>query len=335
MNRFTYIRPKSLEDTFEYLNPTWGETYILAGGTDLLPLIKADLISPKYVVSLQSIPEMDTITYLPGKGLRIGMQTKLSALVENPIIKEKYSALVQAAASTGTPQLRNMGTIGGNLLHRPKCIYFRGGFDCLLSHNNGNCSAADGQNYQHCIFGDCQCCAVHPSDTAVALQALGASVSIVGRKSQRTVALKDFFTLPQRNRPQENILNADELITEISVPDISAKTKQIFVKVKEHGSWDSALASIAMVIVPDTTMIEYASVVLGGVAPIPWRSESVEFTVIGTDINPIIATKAGDAAIEGAKPLRYNTYKIDLVKNLVTQTLLELAQPTDGKTVIA
>lgn len=335
MKSFAYIKPKSLQDAFEYLNSTWGETYIFGGGTDLLPLMKAEIISPKNVVSLKSIPGLDAISYEPGRGLQIGALTRLSAVTQNPIIQQKYPALAQAAASTGSPQLRNMGTVVGNLLHRPKCMYFRGGFECLLSQDGANCSALEGQNYQHCIFGDCPCCAVHPSDCAVALQAFGASVSIVGPKNQKAVALKDFFTLPQKNHPRENVLSPDEIITEITVPDIPEKTKQIFVKTREHGSWDSALASAAIVIVPDTSMIEYASIVLGAVAPIPWHSESVEFTVIGTDINPIIATRAGDAAIEGAKPLRYNTYKIGLVKNLVTQTLLELAQPTDGKTVIA
>lgn len=334
MNRFTYIRPKTLEDVFQYLGTKWDESCLLAGGTDLITLMRENLISPKTLVNLKSIPELDNISYSVDDGLRIGALTKIAAIAKHPVIKEKYAALAQSAEAVGTTQLRNMGTIGGNLCQRPKCWYYRAGFDCAIVKASGLCNAVGGENHKHAIFGNGPCFAVHPSDPAIALQALNAELTIAGPKETKTVAIHEFFTLPGKSHLRENILNPDEIITEIHVPAVPENSKQLFVKVKEHGDWHTALASLAVVLVPNGASIESARVVLGGVAPTPWTVESAEYTVTGAAITPAIADKAGKAAINGAKALRHNDYKLKLVQNLIKESLIQLSSPSNGQIAV-
>ena len=334
MNRFTYIRPKTLEDVFQYLGTEWGESCLLAGGTDLITLMRENLIAPKKLVNLKSIPGLDTITYSPEDGLRIGALAKIAAIAKHPVIKEKYAALAQSAEAVGTPQLRNMGTIAGNLCQRPKCWYYRAGYDCAIVKESGLCYAVGSENHKHAIFGNGPCFAVHPSDPAIALQALNGEISIAGPKGVRTAAINEFFTLPSKNHLRETTLNADEIITDIRVPAIPENSKQLFVKVKEHGDWHTALASLAVVLVTNDTTIESASVVLGGVAPTPWTVKSAEYTITGATMTPAIAEQAGMAAVDGAKALRHNDYKLKLVRNLIKESLIQLSSPSNGQIAV-
>jgi xanthine dehydrogenase YagS FAD-binding subunit len=238
------------------------------------------------------------------------------------MIRQRYAGLAQAAESVASPQLRNQGTIGGNLCQRPRCWYFRGDFECAKK-GGAQCFAINGVNRYHCIFGGSVCVIVHPSDTAPALISLGAQVKIAGPSGERTIPLEEFYILPDDDHERETVLEKGEIVTTILLPKLEGWTSS-YRKARERGSWDFALASVALAVRKEGNRVREARVVFGGVAPKPWRSEPVEKEITNRRLDEGRARRAGRAAVKEAEPLDYNEYKIPLLQGLVEESLLAI-----------
>ncbi len=270
MKNFNYIKPKDLAEASRLLKTYGADGVPFAGGTDLLGLMKDGIIKPSTVIDLKSIPNLDKLIYTPGQGLTIGALVPLAEIARLDAVLEKYTALAQAAAEAASPQIRNLGTIAGNLCQRPRCWYFRGDFNCLRKGGD-TCFAVEGENKYHCITDGGPCFIIHPSDTAVALLCLEASISIFSNNRTTTIPIRDFFTLPSQNITSENILKPGDIITQINIPDISNPTGSIrsgFLKQKERTGWDFATVSAAAIFYIEDDTIISGSVSLGGIAPI-------------------------------------------------------------------
>ena len=241
-----------------------------------------------------------------------------------PQVAQRYRVLSEAANSIGTPQIRNTGTLAGNVCQRPWCWYLRNGFPCY-KNGGDRCFAPTGENQFHAIFGGGPSYIVHPSDTAPALMALDASFRIAGPKGERTVAARDFFALPKVEPSRENVLEDDELLVEILVPATWSGVRGTYNKLLDRQSWTHAVVSAAVLLDMDGETCRRARIVLGGVAPIPWDLPAVAALLAGQRITPELAAKAGEAAIEGARPMSQNRYKLPLTSALVRRTLLEVA----------
>jgi len=299
--------------------------HILAGGTDLLGCLRDEVFTARTLVSLNGIKELKGIGARAGGGLRIGALTTLSEIAENRQVASGYPVLAQAAAAAASPQLRNQGTVGGNLCQRPRCWYFRGDFQCLRKGGK-TCFAVSGENEFHCIFGGDPCFIVHPSDTASALVALDAKVSITGPKGARTIPLASFFVLPAVSVVKENVLTPGEVLTEILLDPPLAGARSAYRKVRERGAFDFALAGTAIVLALAGGKVQTARVVLIGVAPAPWRSADAEKALVGKSLDAATATAAAAAAVKDATPLPWNEFKVPLVRGVVEETLLRLSE---------
>ncbi|MFH0881994.1 MAG: xanthine dehydrogenase family protein subunit M [bacterium] len=322
---FTYIRPKSIEEACSLLRKGNGDAVLNAGGTDLLDLMKAGIATPRQVIDLKSFPELKRIDYRPGVGLTLGALTTIREIAANTIIREKFTALSQAAMRTASPQLRNLGTIGGNLCQRPRCWYFRGDFHCLRKGGQ-TCFAVMGENSQHCIIGGDPCYIVHPSDPAVALLALNATVTIQSGRKTRSVPLQEFYLLPRQNVEAETILQPGEMVTEVFVPDPSAGTVSGYLKFSERQSWDFALVSVAAVLRKSgRNRVESGRVALGGVAPVPWLENTVTSRLTAVELDGETAQRFASEALQDVNPLEKNEYKVVLAKNLIADLLTRLA----------
>jgi xanthine dehydrogenase YagS FAD-binding subunit len=294
------------------------------GGTDLLALVKERIVAPDTIVSLKRIEGLDRVAP-QGDGVVIGGLITLDALGRDAGVRRQYPVLAEAAESVATPQIRNVGTLAGNLCQRPWCWYYRNGFQCFKAGGN-QCFSVSGENQFHAIFGGGPSYIVHPSDTAVALVALDATFRLVGPSGERRVAAADFFVLPRQNAASENVLANDEVLTAVELPGAHGGSRSVYAKVLDREAWTHAVISAAVVLQMDGQTCRGARVVLGGVAPIPWRLPEVERAVIGQAITPETAARAGEIAIAGARPLAKNAYKVPLTKNLVRRTILDLAQ---------
>jgi xanthine dehydrogenase YagS FAD-binding subunit len=319
---FTYVRAKSVADGVRQLAAPG--TKIHAGGTDLLGCLRDGVFPAKTLVSVGGLKELRGISSVPTGGLRIGALTTHGQVVADHTINTSYRALAQASAAVGSPQLRNQGTIGGNLCQRPRCWYFRGEFHCLRKGGD-QCFAAGGENQYHAVFGGDKCVIVHPSDTAPALMALGARVRIAGPGGSRVVPLASFFVGPAHNITKETILEKNEILTEVLLPAAEPGLRSSYRKVRARGAWDFALAGIAVALLMKDGKVERARVVFSGVAPIPWRSEPVEQAVTGKALTSDVVAAAAEAGVKGAEPLEQNAYKVPLLKGIITETLLALA----------
>jgi len=296
---------------------------VAGGGSDLLGMMKEGLIAPDVVVRLASIRSLDHVTVK--NGVTIGGLTTLDALAANAAIRRDYRVLAEAAESVATPQIRNVATIAGNVCQRPWCWYYRNGFKCLK--NGGNtCYSVSGENEFHAIFGGGPSYIVHPSDTAPALVALDATFRLAGPSGERRVAAADFFTLPTVDASRENVLKDGEVLAEIVLPPRAAGTRSTYHKILDREAWTHAVVSAAVVLDMNKDVCRSARIVLGGVAPIPWRLPEVEKLLAGKRITPEIAAAAGEAAVAGAKPLAKNGYKVPLTRNMVRRTLEEIAK---------
>jgi xanthine dehydrogenase YagS FAD-binding subunit len=318
---FAYARPGSVNEALDQLSSSGAR--ISAGGTDLLGCLRDQVFDAEKVVSLSNIKDLGGIRDTADGGLRIGAMTTITEVAESEIIRQRYTGLAQAAGEVASPQLRNQGTLGGNLCQRPRCWYFRGEFECAKK-GGGECFAVNGENHYHCIFGGSVCFIVHPSDTAPALVALGASVKIAGRGGERTLPLEEFYVLPEDDHEKETVLEPGEIVTEVLLPPKGEGWQSSYRKVRERGSWDFALASVALALRSEGGRVREANIVLGGVAPKPWRSKPAEEALIGKRIDEGRARRVGEAAIEDAEPLDYNAYKIPLVKGVVEEALLAI-----------
>jgi len=320
--RFAYIQATSLEDAVRLLSGDGA--WLHAGGTDLLGCLRERIFSAATVVSINRLGELRGITELPTGGVRIGALTTVAEIARDPMIRAKYSVLSQAAAEVASPQLRNQGTIGGNLCQKPRCWYYRGEFNCLRKGGD-RCYAVEGENQYHCIFGGEGCYMVHPSDIAPALVALDATVQITGPKGKRTAAVENFHMPPSRDVTRETVLEPGEIVTDIILPAPIEGLRSSYRKVRARRSWDFALAGIALAIVFTRNQITDCRIALSGAAPVPWRSKEAEAILKGNRLNQGIAKKAAQAALRAAEPLPQNEYKIPLFSSLIEQALLTIS----------
>src|ERR1041384_1209419 len=294
----------------------------IAGGQDLLTTMKDYTSRPARLVNLKSIRGLNKIT-LNARGLTIGALVTLTELEEHAGVRKSFPGLSEATHSIATPQIRNLGTVGGNLCQRPRCWYFRLEEVICLKKGGSECYAASGENKYNAIIGGGPSYIVHPSDLAPMLVALGASITVAGASGKRTIPLDKFFTLPSEgNIRRENVLQNDEIITEIFVPASPLAARSTYLKFKERESLDFALASAAVAVrlAPDQTVRE-ARIVLGGVAPIPWRVPNAEKFLVGKNLKPDVLAEAAKIALADAKPLEKNASKVPLAHTLVRRAL--------------
>ncbi len=317
LTNFSYIRPKSLKEAVKQLSSDGAVLH--AGGTDLLGCLRDRVFNIKKMVSISGLKDLRGIKRTADGGLRIGALTTIAEVAENPVVKQNYPALAQGALEVASPQLRNQGTIGGNLCQKPRCWYYRGEFHCLRKGGK-KCFAAAGENQYHCIFGGGPCFIVHPSDTAPALAAFGASVLIVGPKGTRTVAVENFHVLPGVDVHRETVLGPGEIVTEIIVPSAQG-VRSSYRKVRARASWDFALAGVALALRLNGDVVTKARVVLSAAAPVPWRSKDVEDAIIGSRLDADIIAKAAEAAVRNAQPLDQNDYKVSLFRGMIEEEL--------------
>jgi xanthine dehydrogenase YagS FAD-binding subunit len=298
----------------------------IAGGQDLLTTMKDYTSRPARIVNLKSIPGLNKIT-VNARGLTIGALVTLTELEEHEGVRKNFPGLAEAAHSIATPQIRNLGTVGGNLCQRPRCWYFRLEEVNCLKKGGSECYAATGENKYNAIIAGGPSYIVHPSDLAPMLLALGARVTAVGAQGRRVIPLDKFFTLPdQGNIRRENVLKNDEIITEIYVPASPLASTSTYLKFKERESLDFALASVAAAVqlAPNKT-VRAARIVLGGVAPIPWRVPAAEKYLAGKQLNADVLAEAGKIALAEAKPLEKNAYKVPLTQTLVRRAVAKAA----------
>ena len=301
-----------------------GRTVAFAGGgSDLLELVKDDIVSPDVIVNLKGIAKADLVS-MTSSGVTIGGLLTLDALGGHEGIRRQHAVLAEAAESVATPQIRSVGTLAGNVCQRPWCWYFRNGFPCFKAGGN-MCFTPSGENQFHAIFGGGPSFIVHPSDTAPALMALDASFNIVGPAGERTLTAAEFFVTPRQNPARENVLANDEVLASVSLPPAAPGTRSTYEKVMDREAWTHAVASAAVVLQMEGDLCRKARIVLGGVAPIPWRVLAAEKLLAGERITEQLARQVGEAAVEGATPLSKNAYKVPLTRALVRRTILQLA----------
>jgi xanthine dehydrogenase YagS FAD-binding subunit len=295
-----------------------------AGGIDLLDHMKERLLEPPRVVDLKTIPGLDRIAAQADGSLRIGPLATLARVAADPAVQKTHRGLAQACGDAASPQIRNVATIGGNVLQRPRCWYYRLEAYKCLKKGGDVCYAVGGENRYHVIFGGGPSYAPHPSNAAVALVALGASFVLEGASGSRTVPASEFFKPPTQDPERENDLAAGELLTEIRVP-AAGGARSAYDAVRERAAFDWPLVSVAAALKLQGGSVSEARLVLGAVAPIPWRSTRAEQALVGKPLSEETAQAAARAAIVGAAPLSDNGYKVGLVQTLVRRTLLSLA----------
>ena len=323
MDNFSYSRPATLKDAAAQLGREHGRIMLLAGGTDVLGEMKDNLAAPEKLVHIKHLKELQGIRSA-STGLRIGAATLLADIAESAMVQQQTPLLAMAAGKVGTPQIRNMGTIGGNLCQRPRCWYYRNNYPCF-KHGGNACFSAAGENDFHAILEGGPSFIVHPSDTAPALVALGATARIAGGARERSVPLDRFFVTPRQDVRRENVLLPNEILTEIEVPGAPAGSKAIYVKEMVREVWDFALCSVAAMVTVQNGIVSDARIVLGGVAPVPYRALKAEAALKGQALNEASAAAAGVAATDGARPLAKNAYKVPLTQAVVKRALLSLA----------
>lgn len=329
MNAFEWASPTTINEAVQLLKSAPATSDMdeaarpIAGGQDLLTTMKDYTTRPSRVVNLKGIRGLDRIQGNAKTGLTIGALVTLNQLEENPIVKASFPGLSEAAHSIATPQIRNLGTVGGNLCQRPRCWYFRLEEVNCLKKGGSECYAAKGENKYNAILGGGPSFIVHPSDLAPMLVALGASVLVVGAKGKRVIPLNKFFTLPAEGSiRRENVLENDEIITQIQVPASPVAARSTYLKFKERESMDFALASVAAAVqLRPNKSIAQARVVLGGVAPIPWRALQAEQYLVGKTASADVLAEAAKLALQGAQPLEKNAYKVPLAQTLVRRAL--------------
>jgi len=320
---FAYARPATLADAVKALADGQGRVH--AGGTDLLGCLRDGVFTAPTLVSLGGVSSLRGIEATPDGGLRIGALTTLTVVAESDAVRTRYRALAEAAASVASPQLRNQGTIGGNLCQKPRCWYYRGDFHCLRKGGE-SCFAVAGENDYHCLFGGDGCFIVHPSDAAPALVALGATVRIVGPGGTRTVPVEAFHVLPKVDPHRETVLKSGEIVADVVLPPSGTGVRSTYRKVRARASWDFALVGAAFALRLAGDVIREARVAFAGVAPVPWRAKAVEAALTGHRLDAATIGHAAAAAVKGAEPLARNGYKVPLLRGLVTERLESIAR---------
>ncbi len=327
MNPFQYSEPQTLAEAVALLGEA--DAHVIAGGSDLLDEVKEGIISPGHVVSLASVPDLAGINEA-GQGLRIGAMTTIADVAGNPLIRTAYTALAEAAGGLATPQIRNVGTLGGNLNQRPRCWYYRHPLIPCLKKGGDRCYALAGSTKYLCVTGGERCFIVHPSDTAVALSVFGASIEVSGSNGARTLDIGEFFTGPGIDVTRETALEPGEVVTGVSLPrpgDLGADgrpPRSIYIKAREREAGDFALVSVAVRMAVSGGVVQQAAVALGGVAPAPYRATQVEEYLAGRSVDEVDAAYAGTLSIPDARPMTDNGYKVVMANNLVKQGIARL-----------
>jgi xanthine dehydrogenase YagS FAD-binding subunit len=331
---FEYVDARDVKEVVSWLQRYGGKARVIAGATDLLSLMKDRVEGPEFkipevLVNIKRIPDMTRITYDEGTGLRIGAGVTLSRLAASDVIRQKFKILSQAALQIGTTQLRIMGTLGGNLCQRPRCLYFRHPHFICFKKGGSKCYAATGEHrFYHSILKHGRCVMAHPSDLAPALMALKAEVMIMSPNGGKKVPLQELFWGP--NHYTETILKTDEYLAEIYVPIQNGRTHQVFLKQRVRHSADFALSSVATVARISGGICEDIRIVLGGIAPFPYVAFIAEEVIKGKKLDEGLISQAAEASVEGAKPLLMNRYKVDLTKALVKRALTSIMDHTDA-----
>ena len=325
MKAFAYVNATNPKEALAALSSERGKAVPLAGGQDLLALMKDYIYQPDSVVNVKGLSKAIAV---PGgasaDAVVIGAAARLADLAEHQALKKALPALAHAAAEAGTPQIRNQGTVGGNLCQRPRCWYFRNEEFHCLKKGGARCFAVDGENQFHAIFGDAPCHIVHPSSLAVPLMAYEATFRILGPAGERDVPAADFFLTPDRRMYGENVLEPNELLTEVTVPiRPNQKSAHYEVRFKQSHDWPIAFATVVLSMRGDT--VTSARVVMGAVAPVPWRAPAAEAALVGKTVTEGLAEKAAEAAVANAKPMTGNAYKVQIARTAVKRAILQSA----------
>jgi xanthine dehydrogenase YagS FAD-binding subunit len=321
---FSYVRIRSLKEATHHLSSEGARVH--AGGTDLLGCLRDNVFGAKKVVSLSGLKDLRGMQETKEGGLRIGALTTIAEVAESKRMRDRYPALAKAASEVASPQLRNQGTIGGNLCQKPRCWYYRGDFYCLRKGGT-TCYAYQGENQFHCIFGSGGICYItHPSDTAAALVAYEATLRIAGPRGTNLLPIEKFYVLPSKDVKKETVLKPNEILTEILLPPQVKGLRSSYRKVRARQSWDFSLVGVALALKFKEDCVEKARVVLSGAAPIPWRAKEAEQTLTGNPLNTDTITRAVNAALKNAEPLEKNRYKIHLFRGVLEEELRAIAK---------
>lgn len=324
---FGYVRPGHLEDAVAALaGVTGGAARIHAGGTDLLGCLRDEVFAADLLVSLSGIEGLRGVRGTDDDGLAIGAMTTIAEVAEHPEILRRYPVLAQAAGEVGSPQLRNQGTLGGNLCQKPRCWYYRGDFDCLRK-GGYKCFAVTGENQYHAIFGGANCFIVHPSDTAPALVALDAEVKVYGPRGPRRLPVAKLFMPPAENPRRETVLDAGEVLVEVLIPPPPAHLVSRYRKIRTRRAWDFAVAGCALALHMEGPTVRDCRIVLAGAAPVPWRSRATEDAIRGKALTDQVIAEAAQAVVANAQPMTKNGYKIPLFMGMMEEELRKAAAP--------
>ena len=327
MKSFAHASPKTVAQALTVIRDARAanrSVAIAGGGSDVIGMIKERLAAPDVFVRLKSVAGLDQVK-ADKSGVTLGGQITLDALSRHDLVRQQYAVLAEAAQDVATPQIRNVATLAGNICQRPWCWYYRNGFNCFKAGGN-TCYSANGENAFHAIFGGGPSYIVHPSDTAPALVALDAKFALAGQSGRRIVNAAEFFTLPSVNARRENVLADGEILESIVLPAARPGVRSTYHKIMDREAWTHAIVSAAVVLEMNGDVCQQAAIVLGGVAPVPWRLPAVEQMLAGQRITPELAARAGERAVSGARPLAKNGYKIVLTRNMVARTLEQLAR---------
>jgi xanthine dehydrogenase YagS FAD-binding subunit len=323
MNRFEFARATSVAEALSLVAQKPGSVW-KAGGIDLLDHLKEYLLDPPRLVDLKSVPGMQDVEAEPDGSIRIGPLVTLAQVAAHPAIRKTHAALAQACGEAASPQIRNVATIGGNLLQRPRCWYYRLASYPCLKKGGDTCFAVGGENRYHTIFGDGACNAPHPSNAALGFTSFGASLVLQSSRGTRTVPTDQFFTIPGKDPRLENAKEPDEILTAVVLPAAKG-VRSVYASVKEKAAFDWPLVSTAVALRVEGGVVRAARIVLGAVATVPLRSAAAEKTLIGRGLDDASAEAVVSAAISGAQPLSDNGYKVELLRTLLQRTLQSLA----------
>jgi xanthine dehydrogenase YagS FAD-binding subunit len=325
MRPFEFVEPTTMAEVLHLLQVGAGQARPMAGGSDLLGELKDDVVHYERLVSLAGLTELRAL-HQDAAGLRLGALVTLVELEYEPRLQGPYSILAEAARGVATPEIRHQGTLGGNLCQRPRCLYYRSALTPCLKKGGTDCPAAAGpyQDYLS-IMGGHGCFSVHASDLAPPLIVLGAQVILTGSSGERTLPLEQFFAGPERDVRRENVLADDEILTAITIPTPAPHWQGTYLKARERTAGDFPLVSVAVGYALEHAAIRHVRLVLGGVAPIPWRSPQAEAVLAGQAPSPELAARAAEAALAEARPLPHNAFKVDIGRALIARAIMAVA----------
>ena len=330
MRPFAFVEPTSLDEVIRQLTAGRSQARLIAGGSDLLGELKDDVVSYERLVSLAGVEELRHIRE-EGGGLRLGALVTVTQLEYEPRLRGPYRILAEAARSVATPEIRAQGTLGGNLCQRPRCLYYRHALTPCLKKGGADCPAVESPYQAYLsIMGGQGCYSVHASDLAPPLMTLGAQVSVAGPSGVRTLPLEQFFVGPEQDARRENVLAPDEVLTAVTLPAAPPGWRGTYVKARERTAGDFPVVSVAVGYALDAGRIRQARLVLGGVAPVPWRSQAGEAVLEDQPPSAALAARAAAAAMASAQPLSHNAFKVEIGRASVERAIIAVASSLRG-----